>query len=151
MSGLVLLMMLAAEPTEEQRAAQAIEKMLQRHAPDVHRCFEKALADRLDIAGKVEIEVEVGAAAKVAKARVLSQGKEVSPGLSACVKASAAQWKAEGIEAGATVVLPFAFQGQTSQFVIKVADVPERGAQAPKSRGGPERKPPFTVKVLADE
>jgi hypothetical protein len=36
------------EVTEEERVAQAIERALQRHGPEVHRCFEQALADRLD-------------------------------------------------------------------------------------------------------
>lgn len=136
------------EQAEAQRAAEAIERTLQRHGPDVHRCFEKALADNLDVQGKVEIEADVGEAGKVMRTRVLSDAAASVPGLSSCVLASAAGWKMDGIEAGATVVLPFAFQGQNGQFVIKVADTLERGPGAGKPQAG--RKPPFTVKVLAD-
>ena len=42
---------------EAQQAAQVIERALQKHGADVHRCFERLLADRLDTAGKMEIEV----------------------------------------------------------------------------------------------
>jgi quercetin dioxygenase-like cupin family protein len=139
-----------AEEADARRAAEAIERTLQRHGGEVHRCFEKALADTMDVQGKVEIEAEVGQAGKVARTRVLSQGQEVAPGLSDCVLASAANWQVEGIEAGATVVLPFAFQGQNAQFVIKAADTLDRGPGANKPKGSPGRAPPFTVKVLAD-
>ncbi len=149
----VVLAQAAPAPPEAHRAAQAIEKMLQRHAADVHRCFEKALADRLDVAGKVEVEIDVADAGKVVKAKVLSQGREVSPQLSGCVQASAAAWRADGIEPGASVVLPFSFEGQTSQFVVKVSDIPERGTSQKAKEAKPgrsSRPPPFTVKVLAD-
>jgi quercetin dioxygenase-like cupin family protein len=52
------------------------------------------------------------------------------------------------------VVLPFAFEAQASQFVVKVADIPDRGpgaAPAGKPGTGPARQAAFTVKVLADE
>lgn len=135
---------------EAKKVADAIEKTMQRHAAQVHRCFEKALADRLDVSGKVEIEIELGPAGKVKKTTVLSEGKEMSPSLSACVLASTATWKVEGVEPGASVILPFVFQGQMNQFVIKVADVPDRGPGVAKG-SRPARTPPFTVKVLADE
>jgi len=55
----------AQPPTSEsQRAARVIEKALQKHGTDVHRCFERSLADRLDTSGKLEIEVEVGPAGR---------------------------------------------------------------------------------------
>lgn len=140
----------AGDDGDARRAAEAIERTLQRHGGEVHRCFEKALADTMDVQGKVEIEAEVGQAGKVARTRVLSRGEEVAPGLSDCVLASAASWQVEGIEAGATLVLPFAFQGQNAQFVIKAADTIDRGPGANKPKGSPGRAPPFTVKVLAD-
>jgi len=141
-----------AQPSNEaRRAAQAIEKMLQRHGKDVHRCFEKALADRLDVSGKVEMEVEAGEGGKVARTRVLSSGREVSPQLSSCISLAAAAWRVEGIEPGAALVLPFAFEGQMSQFVVKVADVPDRSTAPRAKAAGPTRQAPFTVKVLADE
>lgn len=143
-----------AAPTDEaHHVAQAIEKTLQRHGGDVHRCFAKALADRLDVAGKVEVEVEVGAAGKVSGARIVSRGAPAE--LSSCVQKAAMAWTVDGIEAGAKVVLPFAFQAQSNQFVIKAGDVPERqlGGQAPgkAKSSGPKREAPFTAKVLADE
>jgi quercetin dioxygenase-like cupin family protein len=141
-------------PSEAQRAAQAIEKTLQRHGTEVHRCFERALADRLDVSGKVEIEVEVGEGGKVSKARALSQDKQ-SAALSPCLVASASGWHVDGIEAGASVVLPFDFAGQMNQFVVKSGDTPERGPGAAKLKeqdkdSKPRNAPPFTVKVLAD-
>jgi quercetin dioxygenase-like cupin family protein len=136
-------------PTEERQAAEAIERAMQRHGPEVHRCFEQVLADRLDVSGKVEVEVEVGGGGKVKQAKLLS--KNASPALAACVQARAAAWTLEGIEAGAAVVLPFSFQGQMNQFVVKAADAPDRGPVAPKVRAGaPQPPPPFSVKVLAD-
>jgi quercetin dioxygenase-like cupin family protein len=140
--------------SEAQRAAQVIEKALQKHGADVHRCFEKALADRLDTSGKLEIEVEVGPAGRVTAAKVLPHQPSVPAGLSACVQKAATTWTVEGIESGARVVLPFTFQQQTSQFVVKAEDAPERvlGAGSPgKAKPGPKRDAPFTVKVLADE
>jgi quercetin dioxygenase-like cupin family protein len=141
-------------PTEAQRAAQAIERTLQRHGAEVHRCFERALADRLDVAGKVEIEVEVGEGGNVSKARALSQDKQTAA-VSPCLVASASGWHMDGIEAGASVVLPFDFAGQMNQFVVKSGDAPERGPGASKIKeqekdGKPRQPPPFTVKVLAD-
>jgi quercetin dioxygenase-like cupin family protein len=158
---LVTVALLAAAPTagqaggqagqgenEERRIAEAIERALQRHAPDVHRCFEKSLADRLDSAGKVEVEVEVGQAGQVTGARLLNQAGEVPPELSACVREAAKGWRLEGVEPGAAVVLPFSFEGQAQQFVVKVADVPERGPGSAKGRAAPAAS--FTVKVLVD-
>jgi quercetin dioxygenase-like cupin family protein len=139
---------------EAQRAAQIIERALQKHGADVHRCFERALADRLDTAGRVEIEVEVGPAGRVTAAKLLSRGQATAGALSACVQKAAMGWTVEGIEPGARVVLPFSFQSQMSQFVVKAEDVPERvlgSAPSGKATAGPKRDAPFTVKVLADE
>ena len=140
--------------SESQRAAQVIEKALQKHGADVHRCFEKALADRLDIAGRVEVEVEVGQAGRVTAAKI-APGKQAAPaGLSTCVQKAALAWTIEGIEAGDKVVLPFSFQPQASQFVVKAEDVSDSGigsASSGKAKPGPKRDAPFTVKVLADE
>ncbi len=142
------------KPTEEQRAAGVVERALQKHGPDVHRCFAKALADRLDAAGKVEIEVQVAGGGKVAKVNIVSgdakAGAAAPSGLAACVQAAATAWVIEGVEAGSSVVLPFTFQAQMNQFVIKAADVPERGPAAPKGRRGMVAQPAFKVKVLAD-
>ena len=140
--------------SESQRAAQVIERGLQKHGADVHRCFERLLADRLDTAGKVEIEVEVGPAGRVTAAKILRHGEAAPGGLSACVQKAAMGWTLEGIEPGAKVVLPFSFQAQMSQFVVKAEDVPERAlgaASSSKAGPGPKRDAPFTVKVLADE
>jgi mannose-6-phosphate isomerase-like protein (cupin superfamily) len=143
-----------AKPSEAQQAAQAIEKALQKHGADVHRCFEKVLADRLDAAGMVEVTVDVGKAGKVTSAKVRKTDKTVNPALSSCIEKAALGWIIEGIEAGASVVLPFSFKAQSSQFLVNAADVPERALGAPssnKAKAGPKRDVPFTVKVLADE
>jgi quercetin dioxygenase-like cupin family protein len=138
-------------PSEAERAAQAIERTLQRHGAEVHRCFEKALADRLDVAGKVEIEVDVGEGGVVEKARALSD-EPATKAISPCLLASASGWKVDGIEAGASLVLPFSFAGQMNQYVVKSGDAPERGPGAAKLKKSdkPAPLPPFTVKVLAD-
>ena len=140
--------------SEAQRAAQIIERALQKHGADVHRCFERSLADRLDVSGKVEIEVEVGPAGRVTATKLLSHGPAAPSALSTCVQKAAAGWTIEGIEAGARVVLPFSFQQQASQFVVRAEDVPDCGAGSAlssKAKPGPKRDAPFTVKVLADE
>ena len=140
--------------SEAQRAAQVIERALQKHGADVHRCFEKSLADRLDVSGKVEIEVEVGPAGRVTATKLLSHGQAAPSVLSTCVQKAAAGWSIEGIEAGAKVVLPFSFQPQSSQFVVRAEDAPDCGlgsASSGKPKPGPRRDAPFTVKVLADE
>ena len=142
-------------PSEAERAAQAIERTLQRHGKDVHRCFERALADRLDIAGKVEIEVEVGEGGKVKTARALSEDRSMVKEISPCLVASATGWHVDGIEAGASLILPFSFAGQMNQYVIKSEDAPERGPGAakikePEKDSKPRNAAPFTVKVLAD-
>jgi quercetin dioxygenase-like cupin family protein len=145
-----------AQPSsgDEQRAAQAIEKALQKHGADAHRCFEKVLADRLDAAGTVEVAVDIGRAGKVTAAKVQKIGKGASGALAACIEKAALGWTIDGIEAGASVILPFSFKPQSQQFVVNAADVPERalGVPAPgKAKPGPKRDVPFTVKVLADE
>ena len=134
--------------------AQAIESALQKHGGDVHRCFEKVLADRLDAAGMVEVTVDIGKGGKVTSAKVKKIDKNANPALSACVEKAALGWTVGGIEAGASVVLPFSFKAQSSQFLVNAADVPERALGAPstnKAKVGPKRDVPFTVKVLADE
>jgi mannose-6-phosphate isomerase-like protein (cupin superfamily) len=143
-----------AKSGEEQRVAQAVENALHRHGADVHRCFEKVLADRLDAVGMVEVMVDVGKAGKVTAAKVKRIDKNAGPALASCVEKAALGWWLEGIEAGASVVLPFSFKAQTSQFLVNAADVPERALGAPstsKVKVGPKRDVPFTVKVLADE
>lgn len=145
-----------AEPKadDQQRVAQAVENALQKHGADVHRCFEKVLADRLDAAGMVEVTVDVGKGGKVTSAKVKRIDKSAGSALATCVEKAALGWSLDGIEAGASVVLPFSFKVQTSQFVVNGADVPERALGAPptgKAKVGPKRDVPFTVKVLADE
>lgn len=143
-----------ATPTsEEDQAARAIEKALQKHGGDVHVCFAKVLADRLDAAGKVEVAVEVGKGGKVTSAKAQKLDKSAGPALAACIEKAAMSWTLDGIEAGATVVLPFAFKAQTNQYVIHASDVPDRamGAPAKGKPSGPKRDAPFTVKVLADQ
>lgn len=137
---------------EPDQAAQAIEKALQKHGADVHRCFEKVLADRLDAAGRVEVVVDVGKGGKVTGAKVKKTDKSAPPALATCVEKAALAWTIDGIEPGAQVVLPFAFKAQGSQYVVNGSDVPERslGGTAP-GKPGPKRAAPFTVKVLADE
>jgi len=150
--GLVTISSARATASEQSQAAQAIEKALQKHGADVHRCFEKALADRMDAAGRVEVVVDVGKGGRVTGAKVKKSG--APPALAACVEKAAQGWTLEGIEAGASVVLPFSFKAQTSQYMVNAADVSERALGAPasnKSRPGPKREVPFTVKVLADE
>ena len=145
----------AGDQSEAAQAAQAIERALQKHGADVHACFAKALADRLDSAGKVEIAVEVGKGGKVKSAKVQKLDKSAGPVLAECIEKAAQAWTIEGLAAGARVVLPFAFKAQSSQFVINAADVPERALGAPPpgktKAAGPKRDVPFTVKVLADE
>jgi quercetin dioxygenase-like cupin family protein len=148
------LSLAATAPSEQQQVALAIERALQKHGADVHACFAKVLADRLDRAGKVEVAVEVGKAGKVKSAKVRKVDKTAGPALASCIEHAAQGWTLDGIAAGATVVLPFSFKAQGSQFVVNGADVPERalgGAPSGKAKAGPSRAAPFTVKVLADE
>lgn len=144
----------AAAAPEHQQAAQAIERALQKHGGDVHGCFAKVLADRLDSAGKVEVTVEVAKGGKVKSAKVTKVDKSAGSALAGCIEQAALRWTLEGIEPGAKVVLPFSFKAQSNQFVVSAADVPERalgGAAPGKARPRPRRGAPFTVKVLADE
>jgi quercetin dioxygenase-like cupin family protein len=136
-------------PSEGARAAQAIERTLQKHGSEVHRCFEQALADRLDVSGKVEVEVDVGEGGKVTSARAVAEDPDVQP-VSSCLLASAGNWQVDGIEAGAALVLPFTFASQANQFVVKVADAPDHGPAAVKMVGRRKAEAPFTVKILAD-
>jgi quercetin dioxygenase-like cupin family protein len=140
--------------SEAAQAAQAIERALQKHGSDVYRCFEKVLADRLDAAGKVEVAVGIGKAGKVTSAKVQKLDKSAPAALATCIEKSALGWSIEGIEPGASVVLPFVFKKQQSQYLVHAPDVPERalgGSASGKGRSGPQRAAPFTVKVLADE
>ncbi len=136
---------------EENRIAGILQSALVAHGGEVNRCFERALADTLDVSGKIELAVDVGAAGKITKAEpALDEVK--SPVLLACLEASALTWSLVGIDPGSTVVVPLAFEGQAAQFTIKVADAPEHGPPAPKHRGGGSAAaPPFSVKLLVDQ
>ncbi len=137
---------------EENRIADILQSTLVAHGAEVNRCFERALADTLDVSGKIELSVDVGAAGKITKAEpALDEVK--SPVLLACLEASALTWTLVGIDPGSTVVVPLAFEGQAAQFTIKVADAPEHGPPAPKRKAGgsPPPAPPFSVKLLVDE
>jgi quercetin dioxygenase-like cupin family protein len=143
----------ATEQSEEQRISEVLQSALVAHGGEVHRCFERALADSLDVAGKLELAVDVGEAGRVVKA-VSALDEVKSPVLLACLQETAQLWTLAGIEAGSTVILPLTFEGQMAQFSIKVADAPEHGPPSPAGKhksataaGGP----PFTVKLLVDE
>jgi len=144
----------ASQP-EEARIADILQSTLVAHGAEVNRCFERALADTLDVSGKIELSVDVGAGGKVTKAGpALDEVK--SPVLLACLEASALTWTLAGIDPGSSVVVPLAFEGQAAQFTIKVADAPEHGPPAPAGKkkgagGSPPPAPPFSVKLLVDE
>lgn len=136
----------AAPQSEEARIAEILQSALVAHGGEVHRCFEKALADTLDVAGKLELEVDVGEGGRVTKAAP-AVDEVKSPVLLACLQESATTWTLSGIDAGSTVIVPLAFEGQAAQFAIKVADAPDHGPPAlPK-----KAPPPFSVKLLVDE
>jgi quercetin dioxygenase-like cupin family protein len=137
---------------EENRIADILQSALVAHGAEVNRCFERALADTLDVSGKIELSVDVGAAGKITRAEpALDEVK--SPVLLACLEASALTWSLVGIDPGSTVVVPLAFEGQAAQFTIKVADAPDHGPPAPKHKAGGSAPPapPFSVKLLVDE
>ena len=139
--------------TEEELISRALQSALEKHGGDVNRCFEKALADTLDVSGKVELSVDVGEEGKVTRAVALDQ-TATSPVLLACLEASTASWVIPGVGAGTTVILPLAFEGQHAQFSLKTADAPERGPAAkgrPGKAGRPAAAAAFSVKVLVDE
>jgi quercetin dioxygenase-like cupin family protein len=129
--------------TEEQRISRVLQDALVTHGPDVNRCFEKALADTLDVSGKVELAVEVGAGGRVTKTKpALDEVK--SPVLLACLQQSTQLWTLAGIDAGSTVIVPLAFEGQAAQFTIKAADAPDHGPPGKAAAA-------FTTKLLVDE
>jgi len=145
----------ATAETEEARIARILQSTLEAHGGDVNRCFEKALADTLDVAGKLELSVDVGEGGRVTGATP-SRDEVKSPILLACLADSARTWTLAGIDAGSTVILPLSFEGQTAQFSIKVADAPDHGPAVPgakhaKPGGPPPPPPPFSVKLLVDE
>lgn len=142
---------LATTETEEQRISRALQSALEKHGGDVNRCFEKALADTLDVSGSVELAVDVGAEGKVTRAVPLEHSAK-SPVLLACLSESATSWVIPGVAAGTTVIVPLAFEGQMAQFSIKTADAPERGPGAAKGKvKAPKGAATFSVKVLVDE
>ena len=138
--------------TEEARVADILQSALVKHGGEVNRCFEKALADTLDVAGKIELAVDVGDGGRVTKAAPARDGVK-SPELLACLCEAAATWTLAGIDPGSTVIVPLAFEGQPSQFQVKVKDAPDRGPPVPanKKKGAPAPSPPFSVKLLVDE
>jgi quercetin dioxygenase-like cupin family protein len=138
--------------TEEARVADILQSALVKHGGEVNRCFEKALADTLDVAGKIELAVDVGAGGRVVKAEPASDGVK-SPVLLACLTEAAATWTLAGIDPGSTVIVPLAFEGQPAQFQVKVKDAPDRGPPVPanKKKGAAAPAPPFSVKLLVDE
>ena len=142
----------ARAETEEARIADILQSALVKHGGDVNRCFEKALADTLDVSGKIELAVDVGENGRVTKAAPASDGVK-SPVLLACLTESAATWTLAGIDPGSTVIVPLAFEGQAAQFSVKVKDAPDHGPPAPpgKKKGTPAPTPPFSVKLLVDE
>jgi quercetin dioxygenase-like cupin family protein len=144
---------LANTETEEERMSRVLQSALEKHGADVNRCFEKALADTLDVSGKVELSVDVGDEGKVTRVVALD-GAATSPVLIDCLQESTATWSLAGVAPGSTVIVPLAFEGQSAQFSLKVADAPERGPGAPgkgKAKARPGAMPTFSVKVLVDE
>jgi quercetin dioxygenase-like cupin family protein len=142
----------ATEKTEEQRIAEVLQATLVAHGGEVHRCFEKALADTLDVSGKIELAVDVGADGRITKAApALDEVK--SPVLLACLEETAQLWTMAGIDAGSTVIVPLTFEGQMAQFSLKAADAPDHGPPAPKHKrkGLQTGVAPFSVKLLVDE
>src|SRR6185503_16285934 len=128
--------------TEEQRISRVLQNALVAHGAEVNRCFEKALADTLDVAGKVELAVDVGAGGRVTKTKpALDEVK--SPVLLACLQLSAQTWTLAGIDPGSTVIVPLAFEGQAAQFTVKAADAPDHGPTGKAAA--------FSAKVLVDE
>ena len=142
----------ALAQTEEARVADILQATLVKHGGEVNRCFEKALADTMDVAGKIELAVDVGDNGHVTRAKPESDGVK-SPVLLACLVESATTWTLAGIDPGSTVVVPLSFEGQTAQFSIKAKDAPDRGPPAPpgKKKGATAPSPPFSVKLLVDE
>jgi quercetin dioxygenase-like cupin family protein len=143
----------ALAQTEEARIADILQAALVKHGGEVNRCFEKALADTMEVAGKIELAVDVGDNGRVTKAKPESDSVK-SPVLLACLVESAATWTLAGIDSGSTVVVPLAFEGQTAQFSIKAKDAPDRGPPAPPGnvgRKGAAAMPLFSVKLLVDE
>jgi hypothetical protein len=57
----------ATEQSEEERIASVLQSTLVAHGGEVHRCFEKALADTLDVSGRIELAVDVGDQGKVVR------------------------------------------------------------------------------------
>jgi quercetin dioxygenase-like cupin family protein len=157
---------LANTETEEQRIGRALQAALEKHGGDVNRCFERALADTLDVSGKVELAVDIGAGGRVTRAVPLEHTAD-SPVLLTCLSTSALDWVIPGLADGSTVIVPLAFEGQMAQFSVKTADAPERGPAAATAKGKPRGKtargsrgkmdgaskasPAFSVKVLVDE
>jgi quercetin dioxygenase-like cupin family protein len=138
--------------TEEQRISRVLQDTLVAHGAEVNRCFEKALADSLDVAGKIELAVDVGENGHVTKtAPALDEAQ--SPVLLACLEASAATWSFAGIDPGSTVIVPLSFDSQPAQFSIKAADAPDHGPAAPVAKGKGKTPPGalFSVKLLVDE
>jgi len=130
---------------EETRVARILQAVLEKHGGEVNRCFEQALADTLDVAGRVDLSVDVGENGQVERA-TSAEENQASPVLLACLQQTSRSWVLPGIEAGSTVVVPLLFAVQANQFSVKAADAPEHG---PKGHGG--KSAPFTVKLLVDE
>ena len=142
----------ATEQTEEERIASVLQSTLVAHGGEVHRCFEKALADTLDVSGRIELAVDVGDQGKITKA-VPAVDEVKSPVLLACLQETAQLWTMVGIDSGSTVIVPLTFASQASQFTIKAADAPDRGPPAPahKRKGLQVGVAPYSVKLLIDE
>ena len=138
-----------AQPqSEEARVAAVLQSTLVAHGAEVNRCFEKALADTMEVAGKVELAVDVGEGGRVTSAEPASDEVK-SPVLLACLQEMAQTWTIAGLDAGSKVIVPLTFEGQMAQWTVKVADAPARGpaaARHPAATGAP-----FSVKVLIDE
>ena len=144
--------------TEEQRVSRILHSTLVAHGAEVNRCFEKALADTMEIGGKIELAVDVGQDGKVTKASP-ALDEAGSPVLVACLETTAVTWSFAGIDPGSTVIVPIAFEAQSAQFTIKAADAPDHGPPAPAAQRGSSKKAgvspstpaPFSVKLLVDE
>jgi mannose-6-phosphate isomerase-like protein (cupin superfamily) len=143
----------ASQDSEAARVADILQSTLVAHGAEVHRCFERALADTLEVAGKIDLEVDVGAGGRVTKASPAVDDVK-SPVLLACLQESAATWSFAGIDPGSTVIVPLSFEGQAAQFSVKVEDAPDRGPPVPKGKHGAGSSPPvppFSIKLLVDE
>ena len=94
---------------------EEIRDVIQRHLREVKTCYEKALADKPSLHGKLVMRFTIGPDGKVTKANPTEASTLADAALTACVQARGLSWVFPAPKGGGIVIVTYPFVFNTSQ------------------------------------